>query len=214
MVALNWIVIALAGYVVGSIPTSVWVSKAFFGFDIRDKGSGNAGATNAWRVLGWKAALFVVLVDVGKGFVATAWLSTIRLNDAILDPNYTMLVAGIAAMLGHVWTLFAGFRGGKGVATLGGMLVALFPTVFPICLLVFVMIVLTTRYVSLASICAATALPIGLAVLHWGFKKPVPPIFGGVALLIVFFIIYTHRSNIRRLMAGQENKIGAPKSAA
>lgn len=213
MVVLNILLIAGLGYLAGSIPTSVWVSKSFFGFDIRDRGSGNAGATNAWRVLGWKAALVVVLVDVGKGFFATAYLADIRLPQVTLDPVYAALVTGIAAVMGHVWTVFAGFRGGKGVATLGGMLIALYPTVIPICLGVFVLVVVTTRYVSLGSLLAASSLPVSLAILHWGFDKPVPTVLFGLAFAMCVFIFYTHRSNIQRLIRGTENKLGAPKSS-
>jgi len=214
MVAANLALIALAGYLAGSIPTSVWLSKGFFGFDIREKGSGNAGGTNAWRVLGWKAAVFVVMVDIGKGYVATALLSRIRLAEVDLDPTYTALVAGVAAVLGHVWTLFAGFRGGKGIATMGGMLIALYPAIVPICLLIFFSIAFATRYVSLASLCAVSALPVGLAIAKWVMKQSVSTPLILFAFVLWIFVFYTHRSNIRRLLAGTENRIGAPKSAA
>ena len=213
MVILNLSLIALLGYLAGSIPTSVWLSKYRFGFDIRERGSGNAGATNAWRVLGWKAALIVVLVDIGKGFAATAFLADIRLPGVDIDPVYTALAAGVAAVMGHVWTLFAGFRGGKGVATLGGMLIALYPTVIPLSLGIFVIVVVATRYVSLGSLAAAISLPVSLAVLHWGLERKVPEVLFFLALAMCAFILYTHRSNIKRLLRGTENKLGAPKSS-
>lgn len=212
MVILNLLLIAFFGYLAGSIPTSVWISKAFFGFDIRDKGSGNAGATNAWRILGWKAALIVVLVDIGKGFLAAGILSKFRLDGVALDATYASLIGGLGAILGHVWTLFAGFRGGKGVATMAGMLIALYPVVVPLCLLVFIIVVATTRYVSLGSMLGAACLPFGLSVMRWGMGQPVSNPLIVLAVLLAGFVFFTHRSNIKRLLAGEERKIGAPKS--
>lgn len=207
MIALNIAVIAMIGYLLGSMPTSIWLSKLAYGIDIREHGSGNAGGTNVFRTLGWKPGVFVALVDIAKGFVATVYGSAVIFSDMPLDMVYLQLIAGIAATMGHVWTLFAGFRGGKGVATLAGMLLGLFPTIVPFCLLVFFITVFTTRYVSLSSMLAALTLPTGLLVVRFGFHKPVPNILMAIGFLLAAFILFTHRTNIKRLLAGTESKI-------
>lgn len=205
---LNLLLIAGISYLMGSIPTSVWVGKLVYGIDIREHGSGNAGATNIYRGLGWKPALFVSLVDIAKGLVATLFVSQWRLVPLAIDPVNLELLAGAAAVAGHVWTLFAGFRGGKGVATAAGMLIALYPLAIPVCLLVFVLIVGLTRYVSLASMSAVTSLPVFLFIRAYAFSIEVPPQLLALSLAVVAFIFFTHRANIKRLLAGTENKIG------
>ncbi|MDQ7064175.1 MAG: glycerol-3-phosphate 1-O-acyltransferase PlsY [candidate division KSB1 bacterium] len=205
---MNLLVIALAGYLLGSIPTAIIVSKVFHGIDIREHGSGNAGATNVFRVLGWKSALLVMLVDVGKGLVATLYASQLVFAPVMVEPVYLKLLAGLAAVFGHIWTIFGGFRGGKGVGTAAGMLLALYPIAVLICLGIFVIVVYTTRYVSLGSITAAVSLPIVLLIMKQGFHKFVEPELMAFSVFIAVLIVFTHRSNIRRLISGTENRFG------
>ncbi|MFQ6604547.1 MAG: glycerol-3-phosphate 1-O-acyltransferase PlsY, partial [Fidelibacterota bacterium] len=139
-------------YVIGSTPTSIIMGKLVRGIDIRDHGSGNAGGTNVFRVLGWKPALVVVIVDVFKGWLPAAVLARIWLElTPIPDLGVLQILCGFAAVLGHTYTIFAGFKGGKGVGTLAGILIALFPIAFPLCLVVFIVTLILTGYVSLSS---------------------------------------------------------------
>ena len=203
------IILILIAYVVGSTPTSIIVSKAVYKSDVREHGSGNAGATNVFRTFGWKPALFVTLVDVFKGWLP-AYVAGNLNSESILfatNPDALMIIAGFSAVLGHTYTVFAGFKGGKGVGTMGGMLIALFPLALPICLLVFILTLITTGIVSLGSILAATALPVTLFII--GGLNPDTQIsltLRVFALLIPVFIIFTHRSNIKRMMDGTENR--------
>jgi len=207
MTALNLALVALAGYLMGSIPTSIWIGRVCYKLDIRQHGSGNAGGTNVFRVLGWKPALVVILVDVGKGLVPTLFFAQWRFPEVSLDHTYFQLVAGSAAICGHVWTLFAGFRGGKGVGTAAGMLIVLFPLAIPICLLVFAVTVALSRIVALGSILATLTLPV-IQSLLWlvaGRETPWPPMI--LSFLLVPFILFTHRANIARMINGSENRI-------
>lgn len=204
---INLILLLFLSYVTGSIPTSIILGKIVKGIDIREHGSGNAGGTNVFRVLGWKPALVVVIIDVFKGWLPTAVYSTSIFNNLpITDIGILQILCGFAAVLGHTYTIFAGFRGGKGIGTLAGMLIALYPIAFPLCLLSFIITLILTGYVSLGSIIATVSLPIFLMIL---------PIFGIeqsslslliFALLVPWFAIYTHRSNIVRLREGTENR--------
>jgi len=202
------IILIIISYLTGSTPTSIIVGRITNGIDIRKHGSGNAGATNVFRVLGWKPALIVVIVDVFKGWLPAAiFAPAFYFAQIIPDLGVVQILCGFSAVLGHTYTIFAGFKGGKGVGTLGGMLIALFPTVFPFCLAVAVITIILTGYVSLASMFASVSLPIFLFLL--------PPIFGTnpaplslmvFSLLIPWFITFTHRSNIQRLRNGEENQ--------
>ena len=168
---LRLILLIFGSYIVGSFPTSIIVGRFAKGIDIRDHGSGNAGGTNVFRVLGWKPALVVITFDVFKGWLPAAALAPVLFNSQpIPDLGVLQILCGFAAVLGHTYTIFAGFQGGKGVGTLGGVLLALFPTAFPFCLAVAVLTIVLTGYVSLASILASSALPVFLLVL--------PPFFG------------------------------------
>lgn len=202
-----FVLLILLGYVCGSIATSVWISKGVYGKDIRTQGSGNAGATNVYRVLGWKPALVVVFVDIGKGALPTAlvpYLFDIPSPDQLV---WLQILTGFSAVAGHCWTIFAGFRGGKGVATGAGMLLVLYPIAVPVCILVFALVVWRTKMVGLASICAATALPLTM-IIHMFFlggTSSLPLLILGGSLLP--FVLYTHRANIARMINGTENKI-------
>ncbi len=194
-------------YITGSFPTSIILGKIVKGIDIREHGSGNAGGTNVFRVLGWRPALVVVLIDVFKGWLPAAiYATTFFQVQPINDVGVIQILCGFAAVLGHTYTIFAGFRGGKGIGTLAGMLLALFPLALPICIMVLVITLITTGYVSLSSIMATVSLPIILLIF---------PIIGLpesslslliFALLVPWFAIFTHRSNIARLRDGTENR--------
>jgi glycerol-3-phosphate acyltransferase PlsY len=197
------IAIVLLAYVIGSIPTAVWVGKIFFKLDVRKHGSGNAGATNTIRVLGWKAGLPVFLFDVFKGWLAVM-LASFFLKGQLTEENLVFLKIALAAAVvaGHVFPLFAGFRGGKGVATLLGVGVALFPVTVWFVLGIFVSIVIITGYVSLGSISGAVLFPfIDIFLMHQQ-----NPWLMGLSVLVAIFIPITHRKNIKRLLKGEESK--------
>lgn len=202
------ILLLSASYVTGSIPTSIIVSKVFKGIDIREHGSGNAGATNVFRVLGWKQALIVVVVDIFKGWLpAAVYATSLFQGQPIEETGVLQILCGFAAVLGHTYTIFAKFKGGKGVGTLGGMLLALFPVSVPLCLIVFAVVLILTGYVSVGSILASAALPIFLFILPpLGFADTAPLSLLIFSLLVPWFIIFTHRSNISRLRSGAENR--------
>lgn len=199
------VLIVLGSYLLGSLPTSIIVGRVFFGKDPRDLGSGNAGGTNAFRVFGWKGGVPTVLVDVAKGLAATLLISRIPVPGAI--PHELMqIAAGCAAIVGHVWTVFAGFRGGKGVATAAGMLVGLYPVALLVCIGLFGITLITFGIVSVASLCAALLFPLVLLVLDAAGVAHVSPLLFWFSLPVVLLIFYTHRANIARLLRGQENR--------
>ena len=206
--------ILVLSYLVGSIPSSVWVGKLAYGIDLRSHGSGNAGATNTFRVLGWKAGVVVSIIDLGKGLLAAGVIATIRI-DALPGgfgfwevDSVIRLMAGVTAVIGHMYPIWAGFRGGKGVSTTAGMLMALTPGVMLLTLGVFVLVLVLTRYVSLASLMATLTYPTAIAI-----KKYVLQAEGLDASVLVFSMVLAaaiflaHRSNIQRLLAGSENRI-------
>lgn len=206
----RWTILVLVSYLLGSIPSSIWVCRLFFKKDIRQCGSGNAGATNVYRTFGWRLALFVALFDMFKGWLPVAVLAELPWFLDKLQPEhqvYAQLLAGFAAICGHVWTLFARFKGGKGVATAAGMLLALFPMALPICIMVFILTVWKTGYVSLGSILSSVSLPLILIFFHFMDLNPIPIQLLVFSLLIPIFIIWTHRSNLKRLRSGTESRI-------
>lgn len=193
----------ILAYLLGSIPTAVWVSTWFFGVDVRTLGSGNAGATNIARTLGWRAALPVVLVDVGKGALA-AGLPSLLLDQA---PAWLALACAGAAVIGHAFPIFAGFSGGKGVATAGGGLLVLSPVLVGMAAGVWILTVLVTRIVSLASMLAGVTLAVSAFVTPsggWGMRP--------LAVVLCLFVLWTHRKNLQRLFAGQEPRFAFGKS--
>ena len=206
--AFELILLLIASYLTGSTPTSIIVGKVVKGIDIREQGSGNAGATNVFRVLGWKPALIVIAVDIFKGwFPAAVYATTLYQGQPIDDIGVVQILCGFAAVLGHTYTVFAGFKGGKGVGTLGGMLLALFPIAVPLCLIVFAIVLILTGYVSLGSIMASVSLPILLFIMPpLGLANPPPLSLLIFSLLVPWFIIFTHRSNLSRLRSGEENR--------
>lgn len=183
------------GFVCGSVPSGLWLVKAIHGIDIRQYGSKNIGSTNVFRTVGGKTAALVLLCDAGKGIIA-AYLAQTLTGDM-----YVVLFAAIGALLGHNYSLFLGFKGGRGVATGLGLLIFLMPKVSGVCFLVWLAIVLTTRYVSLGSCVGALCAPF----LAWYFGYPAPVlIFAGIAAA---FVIIRHKDNIKRLLNGTESKI-------
>lgn len=209
---LTVVLIAIASYLIGSIPTSIIFARLLQGIDIREHGSGNAGATNTFRVLGWKAGLIVLLIDMAKGFVPVVWLAGYGIDSGMgWDPIYYQILCGLAAVFGHIWTIFAGFKGGKGVGTGAGMVIGLAPVPVLICLAVFAVVVGITRYVSLGSILAAITLPIVLFTDRFVLGNPVHPLLLGLGVFIAALIVYTHRSNVQRLLKGEESKISVQK---
>jgi len=201
------ITLLILSYLTGSIPTSIIVSRVAKNIDIREHGSGNAGATNVYRILGWKYALIVLSLDIFKAWLPTAIYATkIFLSISIPDIGFIQILCGFSAVLGHTYPIFAGFKGGKGVGSLIGVLLALFPFVFPLCLIVAIFVVVTTGYVSLGSIFAAISLPIIILILpSLGIITPNLSLVI-FSLLVPWFVIYTHRSNISRIRNGTENR--------
>lgn len=198
-------------YLAGSIPTAILAGKLILKDDIRNHGSGNAGATNVFRVMGWKPALVVVLIDIGKGLIATLWISTLRFDDPVVSPVTLQLLAGFAAIAGHIWTLFAQFKGGKGVGTAFGVLLGLAPIPSLIAFIFWLFLVLTTRFVSVGSISAGIVFPLTLFIQRRFFKPDIHfsiLIFGFVLGIL---IVVTHRANIGRLLRGEENRFGSSK---
>ena len=201
---INDFLAAIPAYFLGSIPTAVWVGKAWYGMDVREHGSKNAGATNTFRVLGKRAGKVVLAIDIVKGVVAVL-LPFFILNYEYESPELThvQLLATFLAVLGHVFPIFAGFRGGKGVATSLGVIIGLQPIAALVCLVVFLLVFIISNYVSLGSICASVT----FAVLLWfGFeiKTIALPIFG---TLLAAIVIFAHRKNIVRLLHGEESKM-------
>jgi glycerol-3-phosphate acyltransferase PlsY len=197
----------LTSYITGSFPTSIVITRVIKKIDIREHGSGNAGATNVFRVLGWKYALFVLAFDIFKGWLPTAVYATIIFQQLpVPDQGLVQILCGFAAVLGHIFPIFTGFKGGKGVGSLIGVLLALFPLVFPFCLLIGVAVITTTGYVSLGSIFAAISLPIIILILpRLGMISPNLSLVI-FSLLVPWVIIFTHRSNINRIRNGTENR--------
>ena len=198
-------------YLAGSIPTAILAGKLILKDDIRNHGSGNAGATNVFRVMGWKPALVVVLIDIGKGLIATLWISILRFDDPVVSPVTLQLLAGFAAIAGHIWTLFAQFKGGKGVGTAFGVLLGLAPIPSLIAFIFWLFLVLTTRFVSVGSISAGIVFPLTLFIQRRFFKPDIHfsiLIFGFVLGIL---IVVTHRANIGRLLRGEENRFGSSK---
>jgi glycerol-3-phosphate acyltransferase PlsY len=205
---LTLLLIVLLSYLIGSIPTSIIIGKALRGIDIRQHGSGNAGGTNVFRVLGWKPGVFVMAFDVFKGFAATWWVARITIDTVPVGFEIVQLAAGCAVILGHIWTIFARFRGGKGVGTAAGMLLALYPVALLICAIVFALVLTATRIVSISSISAALTLPLVLTIFRFVLDRPTALPLYIFSFFASVLIIFTHRSNIKRLLQGTENKFG------
>src|SRR5437868_6738661 len=198
------VILILVAYLIGSIPTALINSKRFFDVDIRDYGSGNMGATNTYRVLGSKYGSIVMMLDMLKGVMAVLLYNFLPyyFHNELERTNF-MIGLGLSAVVGHIFPIFAGFRGGKGVATLFGMILAVQPVVAVSCVGVFILVLYFTRYVSLSSILAALSLPICVLWI-WNEHEVMYRIF---ALLVAVLVVLTHQKNILRILRGVESRI-------
>jgi acyl phosphate:glycerol-3-phosphate acyltransferase len=201
----------IVAYLYGSIPTAIWIGKAFYGIDVREYGSGNAGATNTFRTLGKKAGIPVLIIDILKGFTAT--------NLVYFIGNYTpgtvqfanfQIVLGITAVIGHIFPVFAGFRGGKGIATLFGMILAVHPAAAALSVGAFVVVLMITRYVSLSSMIASFMFPV-IIILFFNHSTTRTQVLFAIAVCILVMI--THQKNIERLIKGRESKVNLFKKS-
>ena len=201
---MNELLLIVLAYFIGSIPTALIISKAFFQIDIRDFGSGNMGATNTFRVLGSKYGSVVMFCDILKGVFAVGLYVFIPhyLTDEWDRTNF-MVGLGLAAVIGHIFPIFAQFRGGKGVATLFGMILTVQPVIAASCVGVFMMVLFLTRYVSLSSIFAGIALPI---CVLWIWNDDVI-LYRVFAVLVAILIIFTHQKNIVKILKGNESRV-------
>jgi glycerol-3-phosphate acyltransferase PlsY len=197
------ILLLFGAYLLGSIPTAVWWGKRYYGIDVREFGSGNSGATNTFRVLGKKAGIPVLVIDIFKG---TAAVLLAHFAPFVFDTNEFVnleLGLGIAVLIGHVFPLFAGFRGGKGVATILGVVICLTPITSLLVLLVFMIVLLSTRYVSISSMTAGLSFPFFLNIV----LKNQNQILLLFSVFVAILLIITHKKNIYRLLKKQESKV-------
>ncbi len=212
---LSLIIVIVLSYLVGSFPTALVFGKLFKRIDIRKYGSKNLGSTNAFRVLGWKMGALVQIVDILKGAVATLLISKLfygalpfENRTPFEDITVVQIIAGISAIIGHVWTIFAGFKGGKGINCAAGLLLSVAPVDALIAISIFVVVLVFSGYVSLGSIAAAFAFPSTMFIRENLFKVEIDGyhtlIYFSIAVCI--FLIYNHRANIKRLMYGEENR--------
>jgi acyl phosphate:glycerol-3-phosphate acyltransferase len=201
---MNEILLIILAYLIGSVPTAVWTSQRFFGIDIREYGSGNAGATNVYRVLGPKWGTFVMVIDMLKGVLAVQLV--------LLLPDYepegmayqnVQTLLGLAAVIGHIFPIWADFKGGKGVATIFGMVLGISPLTAVGCVTIFSLVLYLTRFVSLSSILASISFPVFILVV-FNVENPLYRIF---AITIALLVLLTHQKNIGRLFKGKEGKL-------
>jgi len=204
MLTTETLLFVLLAYLTGAFPSAVWVGKTFYKIDVREFGSGNAGATNTFRVLGKKAGIPVLVMDIFKGWLCVNYISFLtnipQSAEAVFE---TQLAFGIAAVIGHLFPIYTGFRGGKGIATLLGLLIGLHAVAALYSILVFVIVFLISKYVSLASIIASVAFPI-LVILILGSTNVSLNLF---AFFVPILSLITHQKNIERLLRGEETKV-------
>jgi glycerol-3-phosphate acyltransferase PlsY len=217
---LNFIFVVILSYLAGSVPTSIIVSKLVRGIDIREHGSGNAGGSNVFRVLGWKYGILVILLDALKGalaviVVARLYLDSIPFKNITPFDDFTLvqIICGVTAVIGHIWTVFAGFRGGKGIATGLGVLIMIVTIDMALALGIFFLVVTYSRYISLGSIAAAVSVPLILIIREnlfgidiQGYHTVLP-----FTIMLALLVLYTHRKNIERIIKGSESKISFVK---
>jgi len=213
---LNLIFVVILAYLAGSIPTSIIISKLVRGIDIREHGSGNAGGSNVFRVLGWKYGILVILLDALKGalaviIVARLYLDSFPFKNITPFDDFTLvqIICGVSAVIGHIWTVFAGFRGGKGIATGLGVLIMIVTIDMALALGIFFLVVSFSRYISLGSIAAAVSVPLILIIREnlfgidiQGYHTVLP-----FTIVLALLVLYTHRKNIDRIFKGSESKI-------
>ena len=210
MINAEHILFLLLAYLTGSFPSAVWVGKTFYNKDVREYGSGNAGATNTFRVLGKRAGIPVLLMDVFKGWISVNYIIFVSngcnpFTEVVSASQFEVQLAfGIAAVLGHLFPIYTGFRGGKGVATLLGLLIGLNPLAALASMFVFIIVFFVSKYVSLGSIIASIAFPLVVFfVLH---EKNVNSSLAIFSIFVPILTLITHQKNIERLIRGEENK--------
>ncbi len=201
----------IASYLLGAIPTAVIAGKILRGIDIRDFGSGNAGATNTWRVLGWKAGVVVLALDACKGAAAATVIPLLSSGQMPVDQTTIPVICGIAAVIGHVFPVYTGFRGGKGVATGAGMLFAIAPIPMGIALGVFGLVVTITGHVSAGSLLGGISVPISILLIDCFSSAHYNPLILGLTSALALFIIFTHRKNIIEIIRGRERSFPQAK---
>ncbi|GAB4143191.1 MAG: glycerol-3-phosphate 1-O-acyltransferase PlsY [Bacteroidia bacterium] len=195
----------IVAYLLGSVPSAVWIGKAFYGIDVREYGSGNAGATNTFRVLGKKAGIPVLLLDILKGLLAVLMAHLVTDAPPGSQPFVNLqIVFGVMAVIGHVFPIFAAFRGGKGIATLFGVVMAVHPWACLMAVGVFLSVFILTSYVSLSSISAGISFPI---IVILAFGASVVPSMVVFSVLVAILILITHQKNIERLLRREESKM-------
>lgn len=212
MISINLVIAIILAYLIGSIPTSVWIGRVFYDVDVRTKGSGNAGATNTIRVLGARAGVPVLIFDVFKGWFA------VFISRFFYDPSHSFppdlvsfdIMLAIAAIVGHVFPIYVGFKGGKGIATLLGVGIALYPTAALFAIIIFIVVFISFRYVSLASITGAVTFPF-IEIFILGHQDSIMLMILSIAIAI--FVPITHRKNVQRLLKGEESKISFKKKS-
>tara|TARA_B100001059_G_scaffold42332_1_gene34068 strand:- start:1240 stop:1875 length:636 start_codon:yes stop_codon:yes gene_type:complete len=203
------IFLGITAYIIGSIPSSIWIGKSYFGKDVRDFGSGNAGATNTFRVLGKRAGIIVLMLDILKGVTAASLILYMPSVSHGTDQYVNLqLLFGIFSVVGHIFPVFEHFNGGKGIATLFGMLIGIHYILAVACVALFIIVLLLTRYVSLSSILATISFPI-FTIYIFNRDEPLLIAFGIAAALMV---VITHKKNIIRILNGEESKTNLFKS--
>ena len=204
---MNLALLLIISYLLGAIPTSVIVGKAVRGIDVREHGSGNAGATNTWRVLGWKAGMTVLALDAGKGAAAAALVPLIHFGHLPFTAPVIAILCGLSAVIGHVFPIYVGFRGGKGVATGAGMLIAVAPIPVGLAIGIFGLSMFLFGMVSLASILAVMSVPISIVLLNRFSGASYHPLLLAITCILALFIIFNHRANIARIIHGRERSL-------
>lgn len=208
---ISFTLIMVISYLLGSISPSIILSRMIKGVDVRTTGSGNAGMTNAVRLLGAKWGAVVALIDAAKGFCAAMVVTSLfysGVNMGFMDETLVRILAGVAAVVGHIWTVFFGFKGGKGVLTLAGAVLGVAPAEVGICFLVFLIVFGLSRYVSLGSIVGVWFFPINVMIQQFVLHRDISAHLIWFSFMVALLISYTHRENISRLIRGEEKKFG------
>ena len=208
-------IILAVSYLLGSISPSIVLSRWIKGVDVRTTGSGNAGMTNAIRLLGAKWGAVVAAIDLAKGFCAAMFVTSMFIsgvNLPLIDETLVRIMAGVAAVAGHIWTLFFGFKGGKGVLTVTGAVLGVAPVQVGLCFIVFLIVFGLFRYISLGSIIGAWSFPIIVFIQKFILHDLISPHLIWFSVFVAVLISYTHRENIRRLLHGEEKKFGKPST--
>lgn len=195
----------ILAYLLGSLPTAVWLGQGYYGIDIRNYGSGNAGATNTFRVLGKKAGMVVMILDMFKGWTATSLATILWFLEFVPEGDLVIykLIFGVVAVIGHIFPVYEKFKGGKGVATLLGMVLSIHLPAALLCILIFFLVLILSKYVSLGSMIAALSFPLLLLIPRFNPEEPALIIFGFAMFAVV---VLTHQKNIKRILSGEESK--------